>query len=100
MGLPARHFDVGVESGGVVHCEVGGLQSPEPIALGTAGDIHPRSTTVTEEVLHLDDGGVCGAVEGHLDQHVTGREFASLADIALKILFGGSVEALDRKSVV
>ena len=49
-----------------------GLQSPEPIALGTAGDIHPRSATVTEEVLHLDDGGVCGAVEGHLDQHVTG----------------------------
>ena len=94
VGLPARHFDVGVESGGVGHCEVRGLQSPEPIALGTAGDIHPRSATVTEEVLHLDDGGVCGAVEGHLDQHVTGREFASLADIALKILFGGSVEAL------
>ena len=94
MGLPARHFDVGVESGGVAHCEVRGLQSPEPIALGTAGDIHPRSATVTEEVLHLDDGCVCGAVEGHLDQHVTGREFASLACIALKILLGGSVEAL------
>ena len=63
VGLPARHLDVGVESGGVGHCEVRGLQSPEPIALGTAGDIHPRSATVTEEVLHLDDGGVCGAVE-------------------------------------
>ena len=47
----------------MAHCEVRGLQSPEPIALGTAGDIHPRSATVTEEVLHLDDGCVCGAVE-------------------------------------
>ena len=94
VGLPARHFDVGVESGGVGHCEVRGLQSPEPIALGTAGDIHPRSATVTEEVLHLDDGGVCGAVEGHLDQHVTRRELAAFTDVALEVLFGGSVEAL------
>ena len=37
VGLPARHFDVGVESGGVGHCEVRGLQSPEPIALGRPG---------------------------------------------------------------
>ena len=91
MGLPARHFDVGVESGGVVHCEVGGLQSPEPIALGTAGDIHPRSTTVTKEVLHLDDGGVRGAVESRLDENVTRGQLTAFADISLKILFGGSV---------
>ena len=49
---------------------------------------------MTEEVLHLDDGGVCRAVESHLDQHVTRRELAAFTDVAQEVLFGGSVEAL------